>query len=244
MAVVFRCPRQNGRSELCPARKLFSCLTPAQAAALGRERLARCFGPGQVLIHRDTPALAVHAIHSGRVKLTRVASNGDVALVGLRGAGELLGLREVLAAMPYQASVVTLEPSIVCTVPREAFHDAIRDSHELAARLLRQLAEDALSTEQQLVARVHLTVPVRTARLLLALTDQGGGSPKAGTTKPVAASREEIALRVGTTRESLSRALHQFAARGALRLEEGAIRVVDRSLLERLSQRELVYDGT
>ncbi len=56
--------------------------------------------------------------------------------------------------------------------------------------------------------------------------------------------RDEMALRVGTTRESLSRALHQFAVRGAVKLDGGKIRVVDLSILERLSQPELVYDGS
>ena len=244
MGTVFRCPRQNGRSELCPAKKLFSCLSPGQVAALGRERLARRFRPGEVLIHRDTPALAVLSIHSGRVKLIRFASHGDEVLVGLCGPGELLGVREVLGAVPYQVSAVTIEPSIVCTVPRESFLNAVQDCPELARRLLRQLAEDALSTEAQLVARAHLSVAARTARLLVALTDRRPVTPGLPAAIPISMGRDEMALRVGTTRESLSRALHQFAVRGAVKLDGGKIRVVDLSILERLSQPELVYDGS
>lgn len=233
MAISFSCPRRQARSDLCPAKDFLSCLSPRQDAALARERLARRYGPGQVLIHQDTPALAVLSVHSGRVKLTRCASNGHEVVVGLRGPGELLGVREVLSIVPYQISAVTLDPSILCTVPREAFLSVVRDCPELAMRLLRQLAGDYLLAEEQLVARAELSVVARTARLLLALGVRRDDSPGASAAHHVSMSREEMALLVGTTRETLSRVLHQLDEDGAVELENRMIRIVDQSALER-----------
>jgi CRP-like cAMP-binding protein len=48
-------------------------------------------------------------------------------------------------------------------------------------------------------------------------------------------AREEMALLVGTTRETLSRSLSQLAKRGAIGLTNGTIRVLDRSALDRLA---------
>ena len=244
MAILFRCPRQMGRSDRCPAKNIFSCLSPGQDATLGRERLARRYEPGQVLIHHETPALAVLSIHSGQVKLTRSASYGHEVVVGLRGPGELLGVREILSGMPYQVTAETLEPTILCTVPREPFLSVVRNCPELAMRLLGQLAEDYLLTEEQLVARAHLSVAARTARLLVALTDGRRVKPGAVAARSVSMSREEMALLVGTTRESLSRALHQFAVQGAVELGNGVIRIVDPPRLGRLSQVEFVHGAT
>jgi CRP/FNR family transcriptional regulator len=235
MAIRFHCPRHDCRSDRCPAKKIFSCLSPVQDARLGRERLARQYEAGQVVIHHDTPALAVLSVHSGQVKLTRSSGSGGRVVVGLRGPGQLLGVREVLSAMPYQVSAETLEPSILCAVPRDAFLDAVRGCPELAMRLLGQLSKDYLLAEEQLVARAHLSVRARTARLLLALVDDHGVTPGARATHEVSMGREEMALLVGTTRETLSRSLSQFAERGAVKLADGKIRILDPSILEGLA---------
>lgn len=233
MAIRFRCPRHDGRSDHCPARQVYSCLTHRQDTALGQERIARRFGPGQVVIHHDTPALAVLAVHSGLVKLTRSAGNGHEVMVGLREPGELLGVREVLTGLPYQVSAQTLRPSVLCSVPREAFLAGVHDCPELADRLLRRLAKDYLHTEEQLATRAHTRVFARTARLLSVL-----GEPHAeerNASPLVSMSREELASLVGTTRETLSRSLRRLVEHGAVQLRQGGIRILDRSELERLS---------
>ncbi len=236
MAIRFHCPRKDCRCDRCPAKQIFSCLSAGQDAALGRERLARHFEAGQVVIHHDTPALAVLSIHSGQVRLTRSAGRGRESVVGLRGPGELLGVREVLSVLPYQVSVQTVEPSVLCAVPRDAFLDAVRDCPELAMRLLGQLSRDYLLAEGQLVARAHLSVRARTARLLLVLAEGGRGRARGGAAPEVAMAREEMALLVGTTRETLSRSLGQLAGRGAVAVRNGKIRILDSSLLEGLAE--------
>jgi CRP-like cAMP-binding protein len=235
MAIRFRCPRHECHADRCPAKKIYSCLSAGQDATLGRERLARRYEAGQVVIHHDTPALAVLSVHTGQVRLTRSPGDGDRVVVGVRGPGELLGVREVLSAMPYQVSVEAMEASVLCAVPREAFVEAVRDCPELAMRLLAQVSKDYLLAEEQLVARTHLSVRARAARLLLTLTDRPDVTPLARVVREVSMSREEMALLVGTTRETLSRSLSQFAARGAIEIRSGNIRVLDPVVLDGLA---------
>lgn len=232
MTIRFRCPRHDCHADRCPAKRVFSCLSASQDEKLGHERLARHYEAGQVVIHHDTPALAILSVHSGQVKLTRTSGGGDRVVVAMRGPGDLLGVREVLSGMPYQVSAETLEPSILCAVPREAFLEAVRDCSELAMRLLRQLSKDYLLAEEQLVARAHQSVRARTARLLMALTNGSETRPHGSGPREVSMHREEMALLVGTTRETLSRSLGQMAAEGAIELENGKLRVLDPSILE------------
>ncbi len=236
MAIRFHCPRLECRSDLCPAKRIFSCLSPSQDSALGRERLARRYEAGQVVVHHDTPALAILSVHSGHVKLTRSANNGHEVVVGMRGPGEMLGVREVLAKMPYQVSAEALEPSVLCAIPREAFLTAVRDCPDLAMRLLGCLSKDYLLTEEQLVARTHASVAARTSRLLAALANGRGASPGAAAAHSVSMGRDEMALLIGTTRETLSRSLRRLAEQGAVKLNNGTIRILNPSLLERISE--------
>lgn len=237
MSMRIRCPRQDGHCDQCPAQQIYSCLTPDQVELVERERLCRRYNAGQVVVHGDTPALAVLSVQSGRVKLTRCHRNGHQFVVGLRGPGDLLGVREVLCATPYQVSIETLQPSALCAVPREAFLQVVRQSPELAMRLLRLLAKDFILAEEQLVMRTQASVAARTAGLLATLADGHESATGANGAATVRMSREEMALLVGTARETLSRVLSRLAALGALESRHSGIRILDRPLLERLAER-------
>lgn len=236
MTIQSGCPGQDCRSGTCPAMGVFSCLSPDQYAALGREQLARRYEAGQVVIHSHTPALGVVAVRSGMVTLTRHGSHGNSIVVGLRRPGELLGVREVLSAVPYHISAETLEPSVLCTIPREAFLEALRTCPELAMRMLEQLARDFLLTEEQLATRTQTCVAARTARLLVALASGGECAAGVPAALKVSLSREKMALLVGTARETLSRSLGRFAEQGAVRLDNGTIEILDHSMLERAAE--------
>jgi len=234
MTIRFRCPRLEGRSDRCPAHRLYSPLTEVQETELGRERVARHYLGGQTVFHCGTPALAVYSVHSGSVRLTRPEPGGEAVTVGLRGPGDLLGLREVLAGVPYQVSAETLRASVLCSVPRESFLEAVRASPEFASRLLARLAAHCLETEEQLVVRAHANVPARIARTLVIAARHEEALP-GGEAEVVSMSREEIASLAGTTRETLSRSLHRLEGRGTIEIRRGAIRIRDRAALERLA---------
>lgn len=236
MTIQSGCSGQDCRNTVCPAMRTFSCLTAIQHAALCREKLARYYPTGQVVIHSHTPALGILAVRSGLVTLTRPGSHGNGVVVGLRKPGELLGVREVLSGTPHQISAETLEPSVLCAIPREAFLEAVRGCPELAMRILEQVARDSLSTEEQLATRTQACVAARTARLLVALADGGGCDAGRPACPKVSLSRERLALLVGTARETLSRSLGRFAEQGAVRLDNGTIEILDHSMLERAAE--------
>ena len=193
MAIRPRVSPDACRTVGCPTAGFFSDLTTIQTATLCQERVAYRYETRQVVAHQDTPALGVFCVHSGQVKLTRLTGAGEKIVVGVRKSGDLLGVREVLCLVPYEVSVEAIEPSVLCTIPRRAFLDAVRGCPALALRLLERVAGEDLRTEARLVAWSH----------------------------------------AGTTRETLSRTLAGFVRLGAVRLENGTTRILDRSLLER-----------
>jgi len=227
----YRCNRVD-----CPGAELFSCLSSEMHAKLSAERIARRYQPQQVVAHSETPALAVLAVHSGEVRLTREARSGTRAVVGIRGPGSLLGLREALAGTPYQVSVETTRPSILCSTPREVFIQALGACPDFALRIMRMLASDHLIAEEQLMARIHLSVAARTARLLATLDAKHQTASTNGRNGPISMNRDEMALLVGTTRETLSRSLRSMADRGLVELENGSIHLVDHAGLDAMGR--------
>ena len=224
------------RTATCPDCPCFrghalSCLPDTLSSRLLRDRVTREFDVGEVIFHEGTPSLAVYSIRSGEVKLSRRAKRGEVA-VGVGVAGDLVGLRAVLAELPYGITAETLERSVVCVFPTGTFLDLVRESPAFAASLLKRLARAYVVTEEQLVARSQEMVGARTARLLLALAQRENSmqsSPRSG----IRMGRTEMAVLIGTSRETLSRTLHGFARKGILRVTAGGIRIRDPRALRR-----------
>jgi CRP/FNR family transcriptional regulator len=191
---------------------------------------------GQTIFHEGTPALAVHCIRSGTVKLSRRVGGGDEVVVGVLAPGELIGFRAVLADLAYGITAETLEPAVVCTIPRELFMGLVRESADLAIHLLKQLAREVRFTEEQLVERTRQSVSKRTARLLARLKQGSAPGFRASPRLGITMSREQMALFIGTTPETLSRTLHAFAGRGIVELDRKSIRVRDVAALLKMAE--------
>ena len=230
MGRTFICPNTG-----CPFKRMFSCLKPAQVDSLARARMGRHYDPGETVFHSETLALAVYCIHAGHVRLTRPTRSGDSIVVGVRGAGDVLGFREAIADTPYQVSAEAIAPSMICAVPRQAFLGIVHENAELALRLMKRMAREYIGAETQLVVRAHLDVSSRIAHLLSAKVSESLGEDGQKRRAVVLMGREEMALLVGTTRETLSRSLKKLALRGIIRLDNGAIQVLDLQALQGLA---------
>lgn len=220
-----------------PTRELFACLLPEQRARLASSAVPHAYRAHESLFHEGTPALALHCVHAGAVKLFRRLYSGEEVVVGVRGAGDLVGLRGVLAGIPYATTAMTLGPATVCAIPGATLLALLRENAALAVRLLGRLALESRQAEDELVERAHCGVGQRTARFLvrwLAPADAAACAPR-GEAAP-ALGREEMARLIGTTPESLSRTLHAFAREGLLALEARRIRVLDPVALRRRAE--------
>ena len=230
MGDAFICPNTG-----CPFKRLFSCLDAAQADSLGRARMGRHYDAGETVFHSETLALAVYCIHAGHVRLSWPTRGGEPIVVGVRGAGDVLGFREAIAETPYQVSAEAIAPSMVCAVPRETFLGVVERNPELALRLMKRRAREYRGAETELVMRAYLDVPSRIAHLLSAQASEGllvdGWKQQAVGRR----GRGGRALLVGPTREPLSRNLSKLALRGIIQLADGAIHVLDLQALQALA---------
>ncbi|MFI5371290.1 MAG: Crp/Fnr family transcriptional regulator [Candidatus Eisenbacteria bacterium] len=230
---VSREAKPSGGCFVCRAHPThpFSCLTAGETAIPEQARVSHHYKRGQALFYEGNPPLAVYCIKFGSVRLSRLNRRGDEIVIGRRTAGELVGFRAAIANRPYGLTAVTTEPSQICAIPRDAFLELVGQSPPLALELLRLLAIRSRMTEDQLVSRAHEPVVARTVRLLLATHGVNGAEVKNRAAAVAGLTREEMALLIGTTRETLSRTLHDLAKRGLLEVSPMQVRVLDTEAL-------------
>jgi CRP-like cAMP-binding protein len=215
---------------------VFALLTGAGLFKFDRRKLAHEYDRGQVIFYEGNPPFAVYCIRSGVVKLYKSGGDDRTVAIRLLGPGEVLGYRALLAGELYAATAEAVEKTVVCTIAKEAFEELLHNDAEMAFRFIAKLATELRISEEELVSRTQMTARQRTARFLVWVLDtlQTGTRGRARITLPLL--REEIAQMIGTTPETLSRVLREFAAERILKVDRKTIEVTNRRALRRAAE--------
>jgi CRP-like cAMP-binding protein len=228
--------RYRVRCETCGngARGFFSSLEGAALERFERGKVVRRYARGEVVFREGEPASSIYCIQSGSVKLYKLGFEGEEVVIRLLGPGDIMGYRPLLANDAFAASARVLENTTICTVSRQLLMSTLRESPELAMHLMRKLATELRVSEDEMVRRAVETVPQRTARFLLWLNDahpDSGDNIRFGSVL----RREDMAMAIGTTPETLSRILHDLQRREIIGLSRREIIIRQPRELHRLA---------
>lgn len=204
---------------------------------LHQEKWIQNYQPGQVITYEGNPSFGMHCIYSGRVKLYKLGRKAEPLVIRLLTPGDTIGCGAVLANAPYAATSEAIELTTVCTISKQTLFELLRNSVDLALRLLARMAQELRTSDELMLVLTQESVSQRTARLLLFLMERSGEKSKTGKTLKIPIFRKEMAQMIGTAPETLSRTLHYFASRGILRLTRTEIYVEDVATLEKLVSR-------
>lgn len=191
------------------AHDLFA-LSAEEVAALTRGAPVRTFPKNAVVVNEGDETDSLYIILAGRVKVFLADESGRQITLGMQGAGECFG-EMVLDGGPRSASVMTLEPSRFAVVSKEAFAGFLASNREFALRLIRHLIGRTRVLTTSVRSLALMDVYGRVARLLLELS-----APDANGVRliPQKLTQQEIADRVGASREMVSRILKDLVAGG------------------------------
>jgi CRP-like cAMP-binding protein len=163
---------------------------------------------GTELYREGAAAHAIYTVRGGLLKLVKDAPGGG-RIVRLLGPGATTGM-EALSTGLYWHTAVAARPSDLCRIPLDVFGD-LREHHApLADRLMAQWERQVQSADRWLAELNQGTVADRVQRLLLMLAEIEGARIEL---PPMA----DLASILGTTRESVSRALAELKRAHALR---------------------------
>jgi CRP/FNR family transcriptional regulator, dissimilatory nitrate respiration regulator len=173
---------------------------------------------------------AFYLLAEGAVKVSKTLLDGRGATIRYVAAGDTFG-ESVLFHDIYPSSAETLAPSRLCRFQTRAFRDLMLTEPELALVIIAAMAR-RLVTLNQRVEELLLPIPARLARYLLELCDEQGTPSRC----QLAFTKHELASRLGTVPETLSRTLNRFSAGRLITVHGRDIEVINIDGLERLAQ--------
>ena len=179
---------------------------------------------GAAIFAKGDPGNSLYAVMSGTVKISISSADGRSAILNLIGAGEIFGEIAVLYNHARTADASANTNCEIFAIDRRDFLPFVRGQPTLAMKFIELLCMRLRWTSDQVEQVILQDLPGRLASALVRLTDKYKLAPGGRT---IAVTQQEISEMVGMTRESINKQLRVWAGRNWVRLEHGAIVVLD-----------------
>lgn len=222
-------------ADICREFAFFEGVGDAARQELASLALCHDYPKNNMLAYRGDPAAAVFLVVSGRVKIILTNEEGREVIVSLLGPGGMFGLTSALDAGDQLADAVTVEPSRIAKFKDEAFIRWVRTYPDVQVALVRELVRRVRDLHQQIGAHALMSAKDRLLSTLLEIAEDEGELEPGGSeiifTRP---THQELAHRIGSSREVVSRLLAELMDSDLLQADEGrVIRVTESALILR-----------
>ncbi|MFD7279477.1 Crp/Fnr family transcriptional regulator [Streptomyces sp. NPDC059862] len=214
---------------------IFCDLSEQEMEAIATAAPMKTYNAGEILYSPAQPSEVLFILKRGRVRIFRVSADGRALTTAIISPGTIFGEMVLLGQHMYGNYAEALDDSVVCVMSRADVHRLLLTDARIAARITAILGRRLADLEQRLSDSVFKTVAQRVATTLTTLTT---AQPPASPLRPVgrhpqiALTHEQLAALAGTSRETCTKVLRDYAERGLLRLGRGRITVLDTERLK------------
>lgn len=213
---------------------LFKALDDEAATSLRKSMLLQELKKGQTLFQEGQTGDRLYLVKSGKVKLSHASGDGRESVFMVLGPGDMFGELSLFDPGPRTSTAIAVTDSEILGLGHSDLKPWLQDRPEVAQALLQALAHRLRRTSETMSDLVFADVPGRVAKALLELGEKFGSKSGNGLSVHHDLTQEELAQLVGASRETVNKALADFASRGWIRLETRSVELLD---LDRLSKR-------
>ena len=198
---------------------IFSDLQDSAATQiLGRFQI-RGFKKDGLIVAQDDPGDALFVLMEGRVKVVLYGENGREIILKLLNPGDFFGEMSILDGERRSANVLAMEQTTVCVLSRDDFIEHLRDNPDTAFNILSIMSRRLRHADQLIGNLTLLDVYARLAQVLIDLANEENDERASGHWIQKRPTHQDLANMIGTSRETVSRALGEFQRRGLLQIE-------------------------
>ena len=210
---------------------LFSELSDEDLEQIADISAERRYKKNLIIFMEGDPGEAFYYIKSGKVKIFRTYEDGREHIIHIFGDGEVFGEATLFTSIPYPASALVYEDSVIGVIRNADLEQLVRRNSEFALKIIKLLAKRLILTQQKIKDLTFNDVFARTASQLLTLAKDYGSKTEKGVAIEMQLSRQELADMIGTTRETVSRAVSRFKKEKSILEDNDRIIVLDAAKL-------------
>ena len=213
---------------------LFSALNDEEAASLRASMTQVKVSKGHTLFKEGDEGDRLYVVLEGKLKLGTTSIDGRENLLSILGPGEMFGELSLFDPEPRTATATAVTDAKLLALAHDQVIGLVTRHPQASLELLRRLAQRLRKSNEILADLVFADVPGRVAKAIIDLGARFGQKKDDGLHVNHDLTQEELAQLVGASRETVNKALADFASRGWVRLEPRAVVVLD---YERIAKR-------
>jgi len=213
---------------------LFTALEESAALSLHASMDSVKISKGSILFAEGDEGDHLYVIVEGKIKLGTSSGDGRENLLAILGPGEMFGELSLFDPNPRTSTATAVTDAKLLSLGQTKLIPWLTENPRVSLNLLASLAQRLRRTNEAVGDLVFSDVPGRVAKALIDLGERFGKQTDEGLLVNHDLTQEELAQLVGASRETVNKALADFAGRNWLKLDGRAVLITD---LERLSKR-------
>jgi len=213
---------------------LFTALDESAAVSLRASMDTVKIAKGSILFKEGDDGEHLYVIVDGKLKLGTSSGDGRENLLSILGPGEMFGELSLFDPGPRTSTATAVTDAKLLSLGHEKVIPWLKQNPEVSLQLLTRLSQRLRRTNEAVGDLVFSDVPGRVAKALIDLGDRFGKTTPEGLLVNHDLTQEELAQLVGASRETVNKALADFAGRGWLKLDGRSVLIAD---VDRLSKR-------
>ncbi len=195
----------SGQTDILQSANLFQDLSENDLDKLAHHTIQRTFKRNAIIISRGDSGNSLYLILAGKVRVYLDDEKGNQVTIAEYGPGECFGELALFSGAERAANVITTEDSRCAVLSRQAFMDFMREYPEVSLRVISSLVERIQAMTEEINILALFDVYGRIRHTLMKLSREQDG--KQVTDK---ITHQEIANRIGSSREMVSRILRDL----------------------------------
>jgi CRP/FNR family transcriptional regulator len=204
---------------------LFADFNETEVAALAQRAIEKRFDTGEMLFWEGEACAGVFLIAQGSVKIFRTSAGGREVMLAIETAPSSVAELPLFDGGPYPASVRALEPVTTLFINKNDFQQVCRQYPDVGLKILAVVGRRLRHLVGLVESMTFGSVTQRLARLLL---DSSAGAAAF----ELPQTHQELASRLGTVREVVSRNLARFRGDELVRIQGRQVEILNRTGLE------------
>ena len=198
---------------------IFSELSDEDITSLAHLAIRKRYPKDTVVFFENEEGDFFFTILEGRIKVTILGDDGREVILSMLGPGDFFGEMALLDNEPRSATAIAVEESELLSLHRSDFQSVLNDNRSITTALIRVLSARLRRANHQISTLALLDVYGRVARVIVDMAREEGKRLRDGRIAFRRATHQEIANRIGTTRETVTRMLKDLERQGLIHIE-------------------------
>lgn len=189
------------------------------------EREVRNYKAKDPIYNLDQNPRWLYYLVEGQVKIYQTNDIGKELITHIYNPGDFFGYQALLNGTPYSNSAKCTQASVIRLIPQDDFFTLLFNNRDYASQFIKMLANRVQDTEKQLIDLAYSSVRKKVANAIISFL------PVQSESDSLMISREDLASKAGTAKETLIRTLSDFKSEGLIEIHGQELKVLDRENL-------------